>query len=224
MCGRYTLGVTPARLMETFAIAHAPALAPRFNIAPAQTAPIVLATVEERRLELRRWGLVPFWATDPKIGSRMINARAESLAQKPAFRAAFRRQRCLVPADGFYEWKPAGRRKQPYHVRRCDARPFAMAGLYDTWHAGHADAIESFTIVTTDANALLRPIHDRMPLLLDPADWKLWLDAQAPLARVAALLTTPDPAGFETYPVAMLVNSPAIDEARCREPIRDPLS
>ncbi len=221
MCGRYTLGTTPARLAETFALSDAPEFAPRYNIAPTQIAPVVVATPQGRRLELRRWGLVPFWAKDPKIGSRMINARAESLAEKPAFRSAFRRQRCLVPADGFYEWKPAGRRKQPHHVRRADSRPFAMAGLFDTWHAGQPDAIASFTIVTTDANALLRPIHDRMPVILAPASWKDWLDADTPLARLGALLAPPDPAGFEAYPVTTLVNSPAVDDARCREPASD---
>ncbi|MCC6639990.1 MAG: SOS response-associated peptidase [Deltaproteobacteria bacterium] len=221
MCGRYTLGVTPARLAEVFALAQMPELAPRYNIAPTQTAPVILDAPGGRQLELRRWGLVPFWAKDPKIGSRMINARGESLAEKPAFRAAFRRQRCLVPADGFYEWKPSGRRKQPYHVRRADARPFAMAGLFDTWHAGKGDAIASFTIVTTDANALLRPIHDRMPVILDSAGWKEWLDPTTPLAGVAALLAPHDPADFEAYPVATLVNSPAVDDARCRTPLRE---
>lgn len=221
MCGRYTLGVTPARLAEEFALAETPELSPRYNIAPTQTAPVIMAAPEGRRLALRRWGLVPFWAKDPKIGSRMINARAESVEEKPAFRVAFRRQRCLVPADGFYEWKPAGLRKQPFHIRRSDARPFAMAGLFDTWHAGQPDEIASFTILTTDANALLRPIHERMPVILDGPGWKAWLDPATAPSRLHALLAPPDPAGFEAYPVTTRVNSPALDDARCREPSQE---
>jgi putative SOS response-associated peptidase YedK len=221
MCGRYSLGVSPARIAEVFELSDEPEFQPRYNIAPTQDAPVILAVPEGRGLELRRWGLVPFWAKDPKIGSRMINARAESVEEKPAFRNAFRRQRCLVPADGFYEWKPVGLRKQPFHVRRSDAWPFGMAGLFDVWNAGQPDEIASFTILTTDANALLRPIHERMPLILDGRSWKAWLDPATPVARLHELLAPPDPAGFEAYPVATLVNRPAVDDARCREPIRD---
>jgi len=221
MCGRYSLGVSPARIAEVFELSDEPEFQPRYNIAPTQDAPVIVALPEGRRLELRRWGFVPFWAKDPKIGSRMINARAESVGEKPAFRNAFRRQRCLVPADGFYEWKPAGLRKQPFHVRRSDAWPFGMAGLFDVWHAGQPDEIASFAILTTDANGLLRPIHERMPLILDGQSCSAWLDPATPLARLHELLAPPDPTGFEAYPVATLVNRPAVDDARCREPIRD---
>jgi putative SOS response-associated peptidase YedK len=221
MCGRYTLGVPPARIAEVFELSEEPELSPRYNIAPSQDAPVVVATPAGRTLELRRWGLVPFWAKDPKIGNRLINARAESAAEKPAFRTALRRHRCLLPADGFYEWRPAGRRKQPYHVRRKDALPFAMAGLYDDWHRGEPDAIASFTILTTEANALLRPIHGRMPVILPRRSWPTWLDPAAPPEAVQALLMPGDPEGFEAYPVTTLVNNPSVEDARCREPIRD---
>ncbi len=221
MCGRYTLGVTPARLAEAFDLAEVPDFEPRYNIAPSQRAPVIVATPGERRIAMLRWGLVPFWAKDPKIGTRMINARAESLAEKPSFRTALRTHRCLVPADGFYEWQPRGRGKQPFHVRRSDARPFAMAGLFDTWHRGQPDEIASFTIVTTDANDLVRPIHARMPAILEGPGVKAWLDPETPPSVLAALLAPPTCAGFEGYPVTTRVNSPANDDASCRERLPD---
>jgi putative SOS response-associated peptidase YedK len=221
MCGRYTLGVSPARIAEVFALTDEPALAPRYNIAPTQDAPILVTTPEGRRLELRRWGLVPFWAKDPKIGNRLVNARAESVEEKPSFRTSFRRHRCLVPADGFYEWAPAGRLKQPFHIRRRDARPFAMAGLHDRWHRGQADEIASFTILTTEANALLQPIHGRMPVILGERGWDAWLDPATPTEALHALLASPEPGDLEAFPVTLLVNSARVDEPRCREPIRD---
>ncbi len=221
MCARYTLGVSPARIAEEFELATLPELQPRFNIAPTQPAPVVVAGREGLRLEVRRWGLVPFWAEDPKIGNRLINARAESIAEKPAFRDAFRRHRCLVPADGFYEWAPAGKRRQPFHVRRADAGLFAMAGIYETWHTKQPDQISSFTILTTDANSLLQPIHDRMPVILPRSTWKQWLDVTTPPAQLHALLAPASNDGFEAYPVSMLVNGSAVDEARCREPLTD---
>jgi putative SOS response-associated peptidase YedK len=220
MCGRYTLGVSPARIAEQFELTLEPDLPPRYNIAPTQEAAIVVAAPGGRRLELRRWGLVPSWAKDPKIGHRLINARAEGIEAKPSFRTAFRRHRCLVPADGFYEWQPARPRKQPFYIRRRDAQPFAMAGLYETWHAGRDDEIASFTIITTEANALLRPIHARMPAILAPGRWKTWLDSAAEPEQLQPLLASPDPAGFEAYPVTTLVNSPGVDDPRCREPMR----
>jgi putative SOS response-associated peptidase YedK len=224
MCGRYTLGVSPARIAEAFEVEVEAALEPRYNIAPTQRAPVVVATPAGRRLELRRWGLVPFWAKDPKIGNRLINARAEGVGEKPSFRTAFRRHRCLVPADGFYEWAPAGRRKQPFYVRRCDARLFAMAGLYETWHTGQPDEIASFTILTTEANAVVQKIHGRMPVILDASHWTAWLDPKTPAESLQALLAPPDPEGFEAVPVTTLVNSPAVDDPRCREPIRDTMA
>jgi putative SOS response-associated peptidase YedK len=224
MCGRYTLGVSPARIAEVFELADEPAFQPRFNIAPTQDAPVVVATGAGRRLELRRFGLVPHWAGDPRIGSRLLNARAESVAEKPAFRDAYRRHRCLVPADGFYEWKPQGRRRQPFHVRRRDEQPFAMAGVCDTWHARQPDAIASFAILTTEADALVRPIHDRMPLILAPGEWSAWLDPGTAPDRLGALLARPQAPGFEAYAVDPRVNSPHVDDPSCREPIRDTMA
>jgi putative SOS response-associated peptidase YedK len=221
MCGRYTLGVPPVRIAEIFELLETPELAPRYNIAPTQQAPVILASGGRRTLELRRWGLVPFWAKDPAIGNRLINARSESVEEKPSFRTAFRKHRCLVPADGFYEWKPAGRRKQPYWIHRRDGQPFAMAGLYERWHADREDEIRSFTVLTTEANPLVRPIHARMPVILDAAAWSEWLDPGAPVGALRALLRPAPAADFDTRPVSTLVNAPAVDDFRCIEAVNE---
>ena len=221
MCGRYTLGVPPSRIAEIFDLLDVPELTPRFNIAPTQLAPVVRMRESRRVLELRRWGLVPFWAKDPAIGNRLINARSESVEEKPSFRAAFRKHRCLVPADGFYEWKPAGRRKQPFWIHRRDGLPFAMAGLCERWHADLEDEIRSFTILTTDANPLLRPIHDRMPVILAREAWAEWLDPDAAADSLRALLRPAPVEELEARPVSTLVNSAAMDDPRCIAPAND---
>jgi len=178
MCGRFLLKSPLVELQGAFGFAERLNLEPRFNIAPAQTVAIVRlrANGDGRELALVRWGLVPAWAKEPAIGGKMINARAEGIAAKPAFRAAFRQRRALVLADGFYEWrKVEGSRKQPMLIRRRDHAPFAFAGLWEVWR-GPDGPLETCTIVTTAANALLAPIHDRMPVILDPADHEAWLD------------------------------------------------
>jgi len=223
VCGRYTLATPGPRLAEAFEAdaAELRELRPRYNIAPSQDAPVVRSVEGGRRLELRRWGLVPAWSKDPKIGNRLINARAETVAEKPSFRAAFKRGRCLVPADGFYEWKPAGKRKQPYHVRRPDGGVLALAGLVERWHRGEEDEIRSFTILTTDANDLMRPIHGRMPVILPPDDWEAWLGPETSREALEALLRPAPEDVLEAVPVSTAVNDPATDDRRCVEPLAD---
>ncbi len=174
-----------------------------------------------RRLDLLRWGLIPYWAKEAKIGNRMINARAESVAEKPAFSWSFKKKRCLVAADGFYEWKKEGKAKQPFLIRRQDGGPFAIAGLWSSWRdPERGQPVETFTILTTDANDLLRPLHDRMPVIVDPEKFDLWLDPRMEDAMKLLPLLVPHAVdGFETFPVSRAVNSPAHDEPDCIAPL-----
>jgi putative SOS response-associated peptidase YedK len=189
---------------------------PRYNIAPTQFAPIVREDEDGRFFTFMRWGLVPHWAKDVSIGNRMINARAETLVEKPAYRKPFHSQRCLVPAGGFYEWRKDGKAKQPYLIRRRDKAPIAFAGLWERWqNPASKEYVETFTIITTAANELVAPIHERMPLILSPADYDAWLAPGEPVE----LLTTPETPDFEAMPVSTWVNSPAHEDARCMEPI-----
>jgi putative SOS response-associated peptidase YedK len=166
-----------------------------------------------------RWGLVPSWADDPSIGNRLINARAETAASKPAFRAAMRQRRCLVVADGFYEWQRTGKQKIPHMVRMRDDRPFGFAGLWETWEGPNHSAVESCTLLTTEANQVVRPIHDRMPVIIAPSDYERWLDPTVTNAEKIAPLLRPYPSNEMTaYTVSPLVNSPTNDDARCVEP------
>jgi len=174
----------------------------------------------QRELVLLRWGLVPFWAKDPGIGARMINARSETVAEKPAFRAAFRRRRCLVPADGFYEWRRLERGKQPFYVRLRDERPFAFAGLWEHWEGPDETAIDSCTLLTTEPNDLIRPVHSRMPVILSPKDYDLWLDPGVQKAELLQPLLRPYPSeGMLAYPISTWVNKPKNDSPRCIEPL-----
>jgi len=217
MCGRYSLTTPVEGLRRLFDFAETPNLAPRYNIAPSQEAPVVrLGPDGQRHLAALRWGLVPSWAKEGAIGNRLINARAETLAEKPSFRAAFRARRCLVAADGFYEWRQEGEAKQPYRIARRDGGPFAFAGLWERWAPAGAEAIESFTIVTSDASALLRPIHERMPALLRPEDHAAWLGGDTDQAKAALGRLLPD-ALLEAYPVSRRVNSPRHDDPACIE-------
>ena len=206
--------------MDHVALDHWP---PRYNLAPTQEAPAVLAGPDGgRRLGLMRWGLVPRWAEDPSIGSRMINARAETAGAKPAFRDAFRRRRCLIPADGFYEWRAGpGRQgpKTPFHIHRPDSRPFAMAGLWERWEHGDAERLFTFTILTVDAPAWLRPVHHRMPAVLSPGAWDLWLDPEGGTEAGEEALGALESDRFVAREVSTLVNRPSNDEAACREPV-----
>ena len=219
MCARYSLSHGDLSLAEVFDLADVPHVEPRWNVAPTQTAPVVVEGPRGvRRVEPMRWGLVPSWADDPAIGNRMINARAETAAAKPSFRAAMRSRRCLVPADGFYEWMSEGGAKQPVHVRRTDRSVFAIAGLWETWTKGERP-LETFTILTTEPNDILRPVHDRMPVILAPADFALWLDPETRDAdRVAPLLKPCPPQGWEAVPVSRFVSDSRHEGPACLEP------
>jgi putative SOS response-associated peptidase YedK len=221
MCGRFNLHTSPAELAEIFDLLRMPELEPRYNIAPTQPVLGIVAAEAGREGRLFHWGLIPSWAKDPKLGGRMINARAETVATKPAFRAAFKRRRCLIPADGFYERKQTGgRTKQPMHIGRRDGRPFAFAGLWERWGGADGSEIESCTIVTTDANALLAEIHDRMPVILPERAYAVWLDREVDDREVLEGLLGPCPADeLRAYPVATLVNSPKNDVPACLEPV-----
>lgn len=209
MCGRYTLRTPGKDLVKLFRLAEPPQVTPRYNIAPSQLVPVVRAAEGDgtgRRWTMVRWGLVPSWAKDPANGYRMINARSETAAEKPSFRVAMQRRRCLIPTDGFYEWRKEGRGKQPYHICLKHDGPFAFAGLWEHWK-GDGEAFESCTILTTEANERLRTLHDRMPVILDPDDFELWLDPSiTDAARVQPLLR-PYPADAVTaFPVSREVN------------------
>ena len=221
MCGRFTLTAPPEQIGELFDLDEMPDLRPRFNASPGQEVATIRARPEAgRRLELRHWGLVPRWAKDARIGSRLINARSETAAEKPAFRDAMRRRRCLVPADGFYEWAASGPGpKQPHHIRRPDGGVFAIAGLYERWQAADETWLESCTLLTTAANAKLAPIHGRMPVILTPADWALWLDPAAEATEQLVRLLVPAPNELlEARPVGLRVNRPEHDDRECLAP------
>lgn len=227
MCGRYAAAKDPAALAEEFeTTVPTEALSPDYNVAPTKKVYIVLdrpvEDVPTRTLEVARWGLVPSWAKDPSIGSRMINARAETVADKPAFRRAFAKRRCLLPADGYYEWYlpdggPTGARgkplKQPFFIRPADGSSLAMAGLYEWWRDptredGDPQAWRlTCTVITTEASDEVGRIHDRMPMTVDPAGWSDWLDPATPADQVAALLAPATTARLESYPVSTDVNS-----------------
>lgn len=197
---------------------------PRYNIAPTQPVPAVLNEWQEGKaqLELVHWGLIPSWAKDPSIGGRMINARAESLAQKPAFRAAFKRRRCLIPASGFYEWKknPDGKTKTPMYIRMKDGRPFAFAGLWEVWHSEDGSQIKSCAIITGEPNELVKPIHDRMPVILLPQRYRDWLDPnERPADELMSMLKPYPPEQMQAYPVSRMVNNPKNDSPKCIEPM-----
>ncbi len=220
MCGRYTLTVPVEILAEEFGVTGPlPEVPPSYNIAPTQEVAAVLADDGERRLEMLRWGLIPSWADDPGIGSRMINARSETVPEKPSFRRAFRERRCLIIADGFYEWKRTNDGKQPYYIRMEGGRPFAFAGLWESWRGGREE-IRSCTILTTEANDRVSNIHHRMPVILAPEDHGLWLDPDVREADPLLPLLAPYPDDvMDAYPVSRFVNRPANDEPRCVEPL-----
>jgi putative SOS response-associated peptidase YedK len=207
-------------IAEQFAVFEMPPFTARFNIAPTQPVPVIRLVPEQaeprRELVWLRWGLVPSWAQDASIGSRLINARAETAASKPAFRAAMRRRRCLVAADGFYEWRADGRKKQPHFIHFRDDRPFAFAGLWEAWEGPQHAALESCTLLTTEANDLVRPIHDRMPVILPPESYGAWLDPAVEDPQALMRLLVPYPSGpLEAYLVSGFVNSPAHDSPQC---------
>jgi len=231
MCGRYAFFTPIEAVTRLFGVSevHAHDLAPRYNIAPTQEVPIIRvspfleqdqAHAAVRELALARWGLVPFWAKDLSIGNRMINARGETVAQKPAFRAAFRKRRCLVPADGFFEWQKTASGKQPWYIHAASGEPLALAGLWELWDAAEGGApLASCTIITTRANEFMRPLHDRMPVVLDAGGRDAWLDAATPPDRLQALLEPAAEETLEAWPVSRRVNSPFNEDPSLVEPV-----
>ncbi|MEZ4868405.1 MAG: SOS response-associated peptidase [Caldilineaceae bacterium] len=222
MCGRFTLYASPEQLATLFDLPEEPILAPRYNIAPTQPVALVRMDTkgEGREWALTHWGLIPSWSKDPSIGARMINARSETAPEKPSFRAAFKRRRCLVPASGFYEWKKEGRTKQPYYITTPDGAPFAIAGLWEYWEGADGSALESCTLLTTDANDLMAPLHNRMPVIIDPADYAEWLGSgkdETPqyLSRLQHLLRPYHEEGLVTYPVSSYVSNARNEGAEC---------
>ena len=220
MCGRYTLRVSPAELAEIFAVLNSIEWEPRFNIAPTQMVPAVRMDGAARVAASLRWGLVPWWANDMSIGARMINARSESVDTNRAFRDAFRRHRCLIPADGFYEWKKAGKERQPYNFSLKDDSLFAFASIWDRWKSPAGAKIESCSILTTEANSLVVRIHDRMPVILPRRHYEAWLTTpEAQAEKLKELLVPLDPALMKSYPVSRLVNKPDNDGPECAQEI-----
>jgi putative SOS response-associated peptidase YedK len=220
MCGRFTLRTPASQVAQAFGLADLFDIQPRFNIAPSQpVAAVRIAQNDGRELAFLKWGLVPSWADEPSIGYKMINARSETAATKPSFRKAFKSRRCLIVADGFYEWQKTGSKKQPFYIRLADGAPFGFAGLWESWKRD-GQAIESCTILTTDANELMAPIHNRMPVILAPADYDVWLDpAVQEVERLQPLLRPFSPGAMTAYPVSTVVNNPKNEVAQCVEPV-----
>jgi putative SOS response-associated peptidase YedK len=222
MCGRFsaTFEFSDIRIRWNLE-RELPAFAPRFNIAPGQLVRVIIRQGDEYELKSMRWGLVPSWASDRSIGQSMINARAETLGEKPSFKELIAERRCLVPADGFYEWRREGKRKVPLWVHLKNKEPFGFAGLWDVWRGLEGDELYTFTIITTEANELLRPIHNRMPVIFDRVLGLSWLDplfCAEPMVLGGVLQPFPSEL-METYDVSALVNSPGNDTAECIQPI-----
>ena len=216
MCGRYTYFPREfSDLRVAWNVDEIFGLEPRYNIAPTQEAPVIVQADSKRKIELFRWGLIPWWAKDPAIGNEMINARAETLAEKPAFRGLLGNRRCLVLADGFYEWRTEGKEKVPMRFKLKSGEPFAFAGLWDSWKQPDGSSLRTYTIVTTEPNDVLRPIHNRMPAMLSNDDAQKWLAVDDEIAHALTLLK-PFPAdAMEGYDVSTLVNDPRNDMPEC---------
>ena len=220
MCGRYTLTTSAKALAAAFWLDDEPQIVPRHNIAPSQPVGVIVQEPESGplRFAMMRWGLIPHWARDPSIGNRLINARSEQITTKPAFRAAIRYRRCLVAADGFYEWKRTDGGKQPYRITMMDRSVFALAGLWESWQDPGGAQIDSCAILTTRPNDLVADIHDRMPVILDRADYRRWLDRQmTDPGQVVELLGPFAAKPMEAYPVGRIVNNPRNETPLCIE-------
>ncbi|HEX6384082.1 MAG TPA: SOS response-associated peptidase [Anaerolineae bacterium] len=221
MCGRFTLTASGETLAEAFDLPDVPPVAPRYNIAPTQ--PIVAVRLSpnsgKREFTFFHWGLIPSWSKDVKIGSRLINARSETVTEKPSFRSAFKRRRCLIPATGFFEWQRQGNKKQPMYIQVKDSQVFAFAGLWETWYGADGSEIDSCTILTTEPNDLVRDIHNRMPVIIEPVDYSMWLDPGANPEDGLHLLR-PYPADqMLALPVSPVVNNPNNDTPECIAPL-----
>lgn len=219
MCGRFTLTADPSDLQEAFYwvdFGNAD-ISPRYNIAPTQGIPVI-ANTGENKLDFFTWGLIPFWAKDPSIGTRMINARAETLAEKPSFRNAYKRRRCLILSDGFYEWQkiPGQKSKSPVYIQMIDGKPFAFAGIWENWNSPDGSQILSTTIITTEPNEIVRPIHNRMPVILSSDDYETWLQpGEVDTTQLQPLLKPYSSEQMNAYAVSRLVNNPKNDSRAC---------
>jgi putative SOS response-associated peptidase YedK len=219
MCGRYAITSAPEAIRRLFGYEEQPNFPPRYNVAPTQPVPIVRMVAGKRQFALVRWAFIPSWVKDPRRFALLINARGESLNDKPAFRAALRYRRCLFPADGFYDWHRAGERATPYYVRRKAGGPMAFAGLWENWMGPNGEEMETAAIVTTRANRMLAPIHPRMPAIVPPEAFDLWLDSARVDAATAAALIAPAPEEMlEAHEVSPAVNSAANDAPDLLEP------
>ena len=224
MCGRIILSSAPHVLAETFFLDMVPDLVPRFNIAPGQKIAAVMgqAAGPGRLIRMFDWGLVPPFSRDPDTGPKLVNARGETITRKPAFAESFVKRRCLIPIDGFYEWQKRDGVKQPFVFRRKDRSVFALAGVWARWEYPGQRALETCTIVTCEANSLMRPIHHRMPVILPPSDWRLWLDLDEKQAEACSALLRPAMSQeLLAYPVTCKVNRPEFDQPECLDAIWD---
>ena len=222
MCGRFTQTQSAESVATTFQLQDVPPLEPRYNIAPTQAiaAVVINPQAATRQLKWFQWGLIPSWAKDASIGNKLINARAETVEEKPSFRNAFRKRRCLIVTDGFYEWQRQAKIKQPFYIHRCDRQPFAFAGLWEYWQGSDGSEIESCTILTTEANDLMQPIHHRMPVILQSANYDTWLDPQLQdAASLKPLLQPYAPPELEAYAISTAVNRPSHDQPDCIQPL-----
>jgi len=216
MCGRFTSLLSPELLAVIYEVLPPPDLPPRYNIAPSQPVMIVRSDVSgHRELASVNWGLIPSWAKDPNIGHSLINARAETVAEKPSFRTAFLRRRCIIPASGFYEWVSVEGTKQPWYIKGFEERPLSLAGLWERWQSPDGSLIETCAIITTTANELMAPIHDRMPVILPPESISIWLELSTNPDEVKNLLRPCAPESLTAYTVSNLVNNPRFDSPSC---------
>ncbi len=221
MCGRYSFTLPPEAMRDLFAAPTMLNLQPRYNIAPTQQAPVIaLDEAGGRQIRLLRWGLVPRWTRELKSLPLLINARADTIAEKPSFRDAFAKRRCLVPADGFYEWRAiAGKRKQPWRIELADRKAFAFAGIWEAWKSPEGEIVKSFAIATTEANSALAPIHARMPVILARDDEAKWLDTGGARESLQAILRPYDGGPMQLFPIGDRVNSVKNDDALILEPV-----
>jgi putative SOS response-associated peptidase YedK len=223
MCGRFSLIATSAELAAHYQLDNVPYIQPRYNIAPTQPVAAVRLAPDSGGRELThfQWGLVPSWSKDPTIGSRMINARAETAPEKPSFRSAFKRRRCLIPASGFYEWQAVDGGKQPMYIHRAEGDLMSLAGLWEYWQSPDGSELETCTILTTGPNALMEPIHNRMPVVLEPDDYTTWLDLDTPADTLMHLLRPAAPGFLAAYPVSTTVNNPRNEDPTCIAPLAE---
>src|SRR6185369_4344417 len=223
MCGRYTVTASPETIRALFRYVEQPGFPPRYNVAPTQPIPVVRLIDAERHFALMRWGLLPSWVKDPKTFSLLINARGESVNAKPAFRNAMKRRRCLITANGFYEWQALPGRKQPFYIKTKSGEPIAFAGLWETWIGPNGEELDTAAIVTTRTNRALSPIHDRMPVVIPPDAFDLWLNCRDVDEMTASALIAPAQEDlFEAYPVSTAVNRTANDNPKLIEPFAAP--